>query len=220
MSNYFNELYQVDVSDHIEKKNDLSYVSWPFAWAELKKRFPMSYYTVYENAHGWNYHTDGKTCWVKTGVTVKWMSELRNDNPVWQEIEHIEYLPVMDYKNKSIPADQVTSFDVNKAIQRSLTKAVARHGLGLFVYGGEDLPEDMRKEAEEKKKANELLNKDKKKILDSCKAMGLEFTDILLQTGWKQGETLTREQTDKALVILQEISEERHAAKKSNRNPK
>ena len=48
----------------------------------------------------------------------------------------------MDFKNRSIPAEQVTSFDVNKAIQRSLTKAVARHGLGLYIYAGEDLPED------------------------------------------------------------------------------
>lgn len=50
-------------------------------------------------------------------------------------------LPVMDFKNRSIPLEQITSFDVNKAIQRSLTKAVARHGLGLYIYAGEDLPE-------------------------------------------------------------------------------
>ena len=67
--------------------------------------------------------------WVKTGVTIK-------------GLEHIEYLPVMDYRNKSIPLDSVTSFDVNKAIQRSLTKACARHGLGLYIYAGEDLPEE------------------------------------------------------------------------------
>ena len=56
-------------------------------------------------------------------------------------MEHIEYLPVMDHRNRSIPAESVTSFDVNKAIQRSLTKACARHGLGLYIYAGEDLPE-------------------------------------------------------------------------------
>lgn len=58
---------------------------------------------------------------------------------------YIEYLPIMDYRNKSIPVDNVTSFDVNKAIQRSLTKAVARHGLGLYIYAGEDLPESKEK---------------------------------------------------------------------------
>lgn len=127
--NYFIDLNRVNVQDKIEKKNGLSYLPWAYAWGELKKRFPDASYTVYENKDGWCYHTDGSTCWVKTGVTVN-------------GLEHVEYLPVMDYKNRSIPADTVTSFDVNKAIQRSLTKAVARHGLGLYVYAGEDLPEE------------------------------------------------------------------------------
>ena len=126
--NYFSELYAINVNKYVEKKNGLSYVSWPFAWGEVKKLHPDATYTIYENADGLFYHTDGRTCWVKTGVTVN-------------GIEHIEYLPVMDFKNRSIPVDQVTSFDVNKAIQRSLTKAVARHGLGLYIYAGEDLPE-------------------------------------------------------------------------------
>lgn len=126
--NYFAELYAINVNKYVEKKNGLSYVSWPFAWGEVKKLHPDATYTIYENADGLFYHTDGRTCWVKTGVTVN-------------GIEHIEYLPVMDFKNRSIPVDQVTSFDVNKAIQRSLTKAVARHGLGLYIYAGEDLPE-------------------------------------------------------------------------------
>ena len=138
MDNYFNDLYAVNVNGHTEKKNNLTYLSWAWAWGEIKKRHPDATYTVYENADGWNYHTDGRTCWVKTGVTVN-------------GIEHIEYLPVMDYKNKSISTENVTSFDVNKAIQRSLTKACARHGLGLYIYAGEDLPEE---EAAEKQDAS------------------------------------------------------------------
>lgn len=128
MDNYFATLNSINVNEKTERKNGLTYLSWAWAWAEVKKLFPDAVYTIYENANGWNYHTDGKTCWVKTGVTVN-------------GIEHIEYLPVMDHRNKSIPVDQVTSFDVNKAIQRSLTKAAARHGLGLYIYAGEDLPE-------------------------------------------------------------------------------
>ena len=127
--NYFKDLNAIDCSGKIEKKNGLSYLSWAFAWTEVKKYDPNANYTIYENADGWNYFTDGRTCWVKTGVTVN-------------GIEHIEYLPVMDFKNKSIPLESVTSFDVNKTIQRSLTKAVARHGLGLYIYAGEDLPEE------------------------------------------------------------------------------
>ena len=126
--NYFVTLNNINVNGKTEKKNNLTYLSWAWAWAEVKKLFPEATYTIYEDANGLFYHTDGKTCWVKTGVTVN-------------GIEHIEYLPVMDHKNQSIPLEKVTSFDVNKAIQRSLTKAVARHGLGLYIYAGEDLPE-------------------------------------------------------------------------------
>ena len=125
----FSTLNAVNCNEHTEKKNNLTYLSWAWAWAEVKKLYPNASYTIYENAQQWNYFTDGKTCWVKTGVTI-------------EGLEHIEYLPVMDFRNNSIPADKVTSFDVNKAIQRSLTKACARHGLGLYIYAGEDLPED------------------------------------------------------------------------------
>ena len=124
----FEVLNAIDCSEHIEKKNGLTYLSWAWAWQILKKHYPASTYTIYESADGLNYHTDGRTCWVKTGVTV-------------EGIEHIEYLPVMDFRNASILVDKVTSFDVNKTIQRSLTKAVARHGLGLYIYAGEDLPD-------------------------------------------------------------------------------
>ena len=127
--NYFSKLNSINCNDKTEKKNGLTYLAWAYAWGEVKKLFPDATYTIYENAQGWFYHTDGNTCWVKTGVTIN-------------GIEHIEYLPVMDFKNRSIPVEQVTSFDVNKAIQRSLTKAVARHGLGLYIYAGEDLPDE------------------------------------------------------------------------------
>lgn len=133
--NYFIELNNINVNDKTEKKNGLTYLSWAWAWGEVKKLHPDATYTVYEDEYGRFYHSDGRTCWVKTGVTVN-------------GIEHIEYLPVMDYKNKSIPAEAVTSFDVNKAIQRSLTKACARHGLGLYIYAGEDLPENEQPEEE------------------------------------------------------------------------
>ena len=129
----FEILNQVDCTDKIEQKNGLSYLSWAWAWGELKKRFPRSFYTIYESREELLFHTDGNTCWVKTGVT------LVEDGQ--EPLEHIEYLPVMDNRNQSIPLANLKSTDVNKAIQRSLTKAIARHGLGLYIYAGEDLPE-------------------------------------------------------------------------------
>lgn len=116
----------------------MSYLSWAWAWGELKKLYPASYSTIYENKDGLNYHHDGKTAWVKVGVT---LVEI-NDNGERTELEHIEYLPVMDMRNASIPLGNITSFHVNKTIQRAMVKAIARHGLGLFIYAGEDYPEE------------------------------------------------------------------------------
>lgn len=133
----FTTLNAINVNGHTEKKNGLTYLSWAWAWAEVKKNFPDAIYTIYENKDGLFYHTDGKTAWVKTGVTI-------------EGIEHIEYLPVMDLRNRSITLENLTSFDVNKAIQRSLTKACARHGLGLYIYAGEDLPESEKEDLPKK----------------------------------------------------------------------
>lgn len=222
MGNYFEALNALDVSGKTEKKNGLTYLSWAFAWGELKKRHPASYFTIYENEHGWPYFTDGRTCWVKTGVTV-----VLEDGTA---LEHIEYLPVMDHRNQSIPAERVTSFDVNKSIQRSLTKAVARHGLGLYIYAGEDLPEGAddpaptpqkkqaakkaapkAEKAEPKQDAPALLasNEQKKAILGRAKALGVDVPALLADCGWKEGEKLTAEQAERAEYRLGEIEKSR-----------
>lgn len=131
MANRFEKLAAIDCSNKTDSKNGLTYLSWAWAWDQFKRVFPDSYYTIYEAENGNNYFTDGRTCWVKTGVTLV-------DGDF--KLEHIEYLPVMDFRNNSIPLNGITSMHVNKAIQRSLTKAVARHGLGLYIYAGEDIP--------------------------------------------------------------------------------
>ncbi|MCP3699275.1 MAG: DUF1071 domain-containing protein [Aliivibrio sp.] len=142
----FETLNSINVNDKVEKKNNLTYLSWAWAWAEVKKNYPTATYTIYEDVNGMFYHTDGKSAWVKTGVTI-------NDQ------EHIEYLPVMDYRNNSILLEKITSVDVNKTIQRSLTKAIARHGLGLYVYAGEDLPGGETKTASKKPVAKKPVSK-------------------------------------------------------------
>ena len=143
--NTFEILSAIDVSAKTEQKGNLTYLSWAWAWSELKKVFPDATYTVYERDTEYgpvNYFTDGKTCWVKTGVTVN-------------GIEHIEMLYVMDFRNQSIPLDKVTSKDINTSIQRSITKAIGRHGLGISIYAGEDIHAyDAEEEKEEIKKLN------------------------------------------------------------------
>tara|TARA_R110000822_G_scaffold248491_1_gene376121 strand:+ start:1220 stop:1831 length:612 start_codon:yes stop_codon:yes gene_type:complete len=123
----FETLNAVNVNGRTETKNGLTYLSWAWAWATAKENYPEATYTIYEDADGVFYHRDHRSAWVKTGVTI-------------EGIEHIEYLPVMDFRNNSIELIKIMSTDVNKAIQRSLTKALARHGLGLYVYAGEDIP--------------------------------------------------------------------------------
>ena len=155
----FEILNAINVNGHTEQKNGLTYLSWAWAWAEIKKAFPDATYTVYERDYELgpvNYFTDGRTCWVKTGVTIN-------------GLEYIEELPVMDFKNKAIPYEQITSTDVNKAIQRSLTKACARHGLGLYIYAGEDLPEAEKEEAK----------------ADALKGMTDELKDLYKKAGGK-----------------------------------
>lgn len=186
----FEALNSVNVNGHTEKKNGLTYLSWAWAWAELLKKFPDSTYTVYENREGWNYHTDGRTCWVKTGVTVEGK-------------EYIEMLPVMDFKNRSIPLDQVTSFDVNKAIQRSLTKAVARHGLGLYIYAGEDLPEEDTAPKEDPKE--KAMNRLKENAKLAYGTNGLIRLNELMHAQGVTSETMTN---DAYKAITAQIAED------------
>lgn len=188
----FKVLNSVNVNEHTEEKNGLTYLSWAWAWGFLKEHYPNSQYKIYENADGWNYFTDGKTAWVKTGVTVEGM-------------EYIEYLPIMDYKNKSIPLDNITSTDVNKTIQRSLTKCVARHGLGLYIYAGEDLPSDATKAT----KATETTKKDipTETPVKSNNSGKLPFKVLITSIGQKlKNMKATTGNIDQYNVILKEVT--------------
>ena len=119
MSKYL-ELRKIDVSEHIEKKNNLSYLSWAWAVDTLLQQDPSA---------TWEYKEPvkfGETLMVFCSVTAfgKTMTA---------------QLPVMDYRNKAIPNPD--AFAVNTAMQRALAKAIALHGLGLYIYAGEDLPD-------------------------------------------------------------------------------
>tara|TARA_R100001198_G_scaffold90555_1_gene67923 strand:+ start:3298 stop:3894 length:597 start_codon:yes stop_codon:yes gene_type:complete len=123
----FKELTSINVKDKVEKKGRFDYLSWAYAWAIVKDKYPDSNRTVYESEHtGLNYFSDGSTAYVKVGITIN-------------EIEHIDYLPIMGHNNQSLSIDKITSFAVNKTIQRSTVKAIAMHGLGLSLWAGEDL---------------------------------------------------------------------------------
>ena len=127
MKETYKKLASVSIKGKTERKGNLDYLSWANAWNLLKLEYPNSQRNVYESEHtGLNYFTDGKTGYVKVGIDV-------------EGIEHIDYLPIMDFRNKSVMVDKITSFDVNKTIQRATAKAIAMHGLGLSLWAGEDL---------------------------------------------------------------------------------
>lgn len=143
----FSELYSVNVNEYVEKKNGLSYLTWSYAWAEIMKRYPNASYEIVK-FNGLPYVYDEKTGYmVFTRVVI-------------DDIEREMWLPVMDGANKAMKdkpytittkwgkeatVEAATMFDINKAIMRCLVKNLAMFGLGLYIYAGEDLPEDSEK---------------------------------------------------------------------------
>jgi hypothetical protein len=135
----YENLSSINVREKVERKGQMDYLSWANAWHMLKQNYPGAKRIVYEDpATGWNYFTDGRSAWVKVGIVVG-------------EMEHIDYLPVMDFRNNALAIEKVSATDVNKTIQRSTAKAIAMHGLGLSLWTGEDVPEMVTTKAPEKK---------------------------------------------------------------------
>ena len=135
-------LLELNVQDHVEKKNGLTYLSWAWAWAEALKADPTA-----------TFHVD--TFQRADGTTIPYM-DINGTGMVWVRVtmfgkEMSCFLPVMDHRNK--PIQNPDSFQVNTAIMRCMTKCLALHGLGLYIYAGEDLPEQEGKPEPEKKPA-------------------------------------------------------------------
>lgn len=141
----FEKAYSLDVSKWVEKKNGLNYLSWCAAWAEFKKLYPDATYRVCKDESGRCYFGDENIGYmVYTNVTAGGLT-------------YEMWLPVMDNNNKSMKlnaytyptkygektVDAISMFDINKAVMRCLTKNLAMFGLGLYIYAGEDLPEDI-----------------------------------------------------------------------------
>ncbi|MBQ6679501.1 MAG: DUF1071 domain-containing protein [Lachnospiraceae bacterium] len=179
MSNVFEVLSAINVNDHVEERNGFKYLSWPWAWAEVKKRYPDAQFEVYKNKDDLPYAFDPKTGYmVYTKVTIDGLT-------------HEMWLPVMDSANKAMTDEPYTyrvknnnfkyakkdsngvwrdkygneqaeylektcekalSTDINKAVMRCLTKNIAMFGLGLYLYAGTDLPESEEKDGAEKSK--------------------------------------------------------------------
>ena len=155
----FKKLNNLDVSSKVKEKNGLKYLSWSSAWTYVKNLYPETKYSIvpqvideFGNTRFW--HDDGKTGWVEVSVTIDGLT-------------HNEILAIMDFKNRSIPVESITSVDANKSIKRALVKCLALHGLALFLYEGEELPETVALLLELQ---NEVITLAKKKCALSDKA--------------------------------------------------
>ena len=183
---HFNKLFAINCNDKTEKKSngstELTYLSWCYAWSEVKKLYPNARYEILKFG-------ENKLPYVfdeKTGYMVFTRVEI-------EDIEHEMWLPVMDSANKAMKdrlytykvkkynsntrqyefvdkeVQPATMFDINKTIMRCLTKNLAMFGLGLYIYAGEDLPENIDNEEPKNSEKNsakkELMIQDSQKDL-------------------------------------------------------
>jgi hypothetical protein len=199
----FERLSAINVNNHVEKKKDLSYLSWAWAWSETKRECPDATYKILETDYD---ETLGFMC--HTTVTI--------------EGETLEmWLPVMDSSNKSMlkrsytystrygdkTVESATTFDINKTIMRCLVKNLAMFGLGIYIYAGEDLPEGetnatAKPEAPKKADTDDGLMELKKgtanwdavvKYVTANKALGVEKIGGQLVRKYKLSPALKKE---------------------------
>lgn len=156
----FGELFHVDVNAHTETKNNLRYLSWPFAWSEVRKRYPDANYIIVRNDDNMSYWRDPITGFL----------EVRTIVTIGKEA-HEMWLPVMDSSNAPMKFEPyevatrtgkrtiqgATMFDINKSLMRCLAKNLAMFGLGLYIYSGEDMPEEIVDENDPAVKAKKLV---------------------------------------------------------------
>jgi len=164
MSNTWETLSAIDVSKHVEKKGGLSYLSWAWAWSTLMEHYPDSDYTFNDPIELLN-----DTAEVQVTVTV-------------QGVARTMWLPVMDNRNKSIT--NPTTRDISDARMRCLVKCIGVHGLGLYLYAGQDLPQAAQEaqnavidenQSEEIKGLLAEYKIDVKKFLDYFKATSVDL---------------------------------------------
>lgn len=154
----FNQLSSLNVNDKTEQKNGLTYLSWSNAWLEFKKVYPTATYNVVKNPQ------TGLPYFVDPSVGIMVFTEVEADG-----LKYSMWLPVMDGANKAMKTEAytyqiwnkttrqyenrkveaATMFDINKAIMRCLTKCLAMHGLAIYLYNGEDMPETVESSTEE-----------------------------------------------------------------------
>lgn len=196
----FDKLRAINVNGHTEQKDGLTYLSWAWAWDEVKKTYPDAVYKVWKDEEGRPYIYDNNLGYmVFTSVII--------------EGETLEmWLPVMDGSNKAMKSEPyeiqtkyktitvkaATMFDINKTIMRCLVKNLAMFGLGLYIYAGEDIPEP---------DDDALATKSNKDYIKSeCTKLGVSISWLLSMVGFdseKQPDGMTAKQYAMAVKLLE-----------------
>jgi len=211
----FEELLKINVNEHTENKNGLTYLSWTWAWSEFKKLCPEADYEIIKNENGLPYVYDENTGYmVYTRAT---------DGKEWKEM----WLPVMDGNNKAMlnhsytyqvkvykngeftgeykekKVEPATMFDINKTLMRCLVKNLAMFGLGIYIYAGEDLPEGYEITKEEAEKI--IINFGKKHPGETLGEIVKSDKNYLL---WLLGQEGTKQNLKEAIAKLVNLPSE------------
>lgn len=224
MMKVFEKLNAINVNEHTEKKNNLTYLSWAWAWAEVKKQYPDAKYEIKMFDGKPFLYDENLGYMVMTSMTIEglthdmWLPVMDNTNKAMKDHAYTYKVKNQNYRYATLNIDdgkyydkygnvqeeynekwveKATMFDVNTAIMRCLTKNIAMFGLGLYIYAGEDLPEEECKE-EPPQKASEP----KIKVLKSiCEKNKVSF-DKLLATKNRTVDTLTEAEATQLLIGL------------------
>lgn len=198
MNKVFEKLNAINVNEHTEKKNNLTYLSWAWAWAEVKKQYPNAQYEIkmfegkpflYDESLGYMVMT---TMTIEGLTHEMWLPVMDNTNKAMKDHEY-----TVEGRYKEQVVKQATMFDINTAIMRCLTKNIAMFGLGLYIYAGEDLPEDERKE-----EAPQMASKPKIETLKViCEKNKVSFEKLLASKN-RTIDTLTEAEATQLLIGL------------------
>ena len=210
--NHFETLNKINVNDKVEKKNGLKYLSWAFAWAEVKKIYPDAIYNIKKFENSLPYVFDKKTGYmVFTDMTIEGLT-------------HEMWLPVMDGANKAMKdepykyatkygektCEAADMFDINKTIMRCLVKNLAMFGLGLYIYAGEDLPEDEEQKpiepAGKRTITNEVLARGQQidALIKKYNMTREDYAGIVKATKAKSPADMTADEFSEHLALVQQ----------------
>ena len=195
----FDKLRAINVNAHTEQKDNLTYLSWAWAWDEVKKNFPDATNKIWKDAEGRPYIYDENLGYmVFTEVSIDgetlemWLPVMDSANKAMKSQSY-----EISTKYKTITVKAATMFDINKTIMRCLVKNLAMFGLGLYIYAGEDLPE-----GDDDKLATQ---REKDGLKDSARAQGVSLEWLLNMVGFdmtKEGNQMTAKQYGKAMQLL------------------